>query len=63
VFLFLDAFIIVQAIGNETSTIANEGKRDVKVKVHDATVNSLVALKSTRKAEDSLASGSRMPSN
>jgi hypothetical protein len=61
VFLSLDAFIIVRATGNETSTIANEGRRDVKVEVHDATVSSLVALKSTRKAEDSLASGSGTP--
>ena len=56
--LSLDAFIIEYATGNETSSIAKEGRRDVKVEVHDATVSSLVALKSTRKAEDSLAGGS-----
>ena len=54
-------FIIVQETGNETSTIANESKRDVKVEVHDATISSLVALKSTRKAEYPFASGLGMP--
>jgi hypothetical protein len=52
---------MVRATGYENSTIANEGRRDNTVDVHDATVSSLVALKSTRKAEDSLANGSGTP--
>jgi hypothetical protein len=55
VLLSLDAFIIVFVIRNETSSIANKGRRDVNVDVHDAIINSLVTLKSIRKAEDSFA--------
>lgn len=52
---------MVRATGYEISTIANEGRRDDKVDVHDATVSNLVALKLTRKAEGSLAGGLAMP--
>jgi hypothetical protein len=54
-------FIIVQETGNETSTTANDSKRDVKVEVYDETISSLVALKSTRKAEYPFASGLGTP--
>lgn len=60
-FFSLDAFKMVRATGYETRTIANDGRRDDTVEVHDATVSNLVALKSTRKAEGSLASGSGTP--
>jgi len=63
VFLSLDAFIILYATGNQTSSVVNIWRRDVNVEVHDATVSSLVALKSIRKAEDSLAIISGTPGN
>ena len=62
-FLSLDAFIILYATGNQTSSVVNIWRRDVNVEVHDATVSSLVALKSIRKAEDSLAIISGTPGN
>jgi hypothetical protein len=61
VFLSLDAFKMLRETGYENKTIANEGRREATVDVHDATVSNLVAPKSTRKAEDSLANGSETP--
>jgi hypothetical protein len=61
VVLSFDVFKMVREMGYENSNIANEGRRDDTVDVHDATVSSLVALKLRRKAEDSLANGSGAP--
>ena len=52
---------MVLATGYDNSVIANEGRKDDTVDIHDATVSSLVALKSTNKAVESVAWGLGTP--